>query len=262
MDSSFVNYDGRSVHDMIENLLAMSGDPGAIQRLQDSINAVDQRAQSSIAVVNATIEQLDLDKQDVGNYVENGGGSNNWSLFANGAYVGAFKSGGDNLTKGIRLWGEFDKESNGATINSLIFNSTGKQILHQIYNADTPGWETVATYSADEDTDWISVSVPSGASGTVQYRKKNGRVIVFFGQYTPANDYGGTSASGQDVFTLPAGFRPDKNTFFTLVSGSWEHNFTVCIRGNTGIVQIKSNTGSNISKSVSCYGVIEFTALV
>lgn len=67
MDSSFVNYDGRSVHDMIEALLAMSGDPEAIRRLQESINAVDQRAQSSIAVVNAAIEQLDTEVDAVAN---------------------------------------------------------------------------------------------------------------------------------------------------------------------------------------------------
>lgn len=67
MDSSFVNYDGRSVRDMIETLLAASGDPEAIRRLQESINAVDQRAQSSIAVVNAAIEQIDTEVDVVAN---------------------------------------------------------------------------------------------------------------------------------------------------------------------------------------------------
>ena len=67
MDSNFVNYDGRSVHDMIELLLYASGDPEAIRRLQESINDVDRRAQSSISVVNAAIDQLDdyNDTQDV-----------------------------------------------------------------------------------------------------------------------------------------------------------------------------------------------------
>lgn len=58
MDSHFINFDGRSVHDMIELLLAASGDPEAIRRLQESINAVDLRAQSSIAVVNTAVENL------------------------------------------------------------------------------------------------------------------------------------------------------------------------------------------------------------
>ena len=61
MDSHFINFDGRSVHDMIELLLAASGDSEALRRLQESINDVDRRAQSSIAVVNAAIEQLDED---------------------------------------------------------------------------------------------------------------------------------------------------------------------------------------------------------
>lgn len=67
MDSQFVNYDGRSVHDMINLLLAASGDPEAIRRLQESINAVDQRAQSSISIVNAAVEQLDAEVDVVAN---------------------------------------------------------------------------------------------------------------------------------------------------------------------------------------------------
>lgn len=54
MDSSFVNYDGRSVHDMIEALLAMSGDPEAIRRLQESINTVDAK----FGPVNTELERL------------------------------------------------------------------------------------------------------------------------------------------------------------------------------------------------------------
>lgn len=67
MDSHFINFDGRSVHDMIELLLAASGDPEAIRRLQESINAVDQRAQSSISVVNAAVEKLDTEVDVVAN---------------------------------------------------------------------------------------------------------------------------------------------------------------------------------------------------
>lgn len=67
MDSHFINYDARSVHDMIELLLASTGDPEAIRRLQESINAVDQRAQSSIAVVNAAVEKLDTEVDVVAN---------------------------------------------------------------------------------------------------------------------------------------------------------------------------------------------------
>ncbi len=72
MDSQFVNFDGRSVHDVLSLLLAASGDPEAIRRLQESINAVDQRAQSSISVVNTAVENLG-DEVDV---VANAGAKN------------------------------------------------------------------------------------------------------------------------------------------------------------------------------------------
>lgn len=67
MDSQFVNFDGRSVHDVLQTLLAASGDPEAIRRLQESINAVDQRAQSSISIVNAAVQQLDSEVDVVAN---------------------------------------------------------------------------------------------------------------------------------------------------------------------------------------------------
>lgn len=67
MDSQFVNFDGRSVHDVLKLLLAASGDPEAIRRLQESINAVDQRAQSSISIVNAAVEKLDTEVDAVAN---------------------------------------------------------------------------------------------------------------------------------------------------------------------------------------------------
>ena len=44
--------------------------------------------------------------------------------------------------------------------------------MHQVYNADTSTWETLATYSADEDTGWQTLKTG------IRYRKKNGVVTV------------------------------------------------------------------------------------
>ena len=66
MDSSFVNYDGRSVHDMIEALLAMSGDPEAIRRLQENINIIlTKREQDIIKKRYGLYEEREMTQREI-----------------------------------------------------------------------------------------------------------------------------------------------------------------------------------------------------
>ena len=205
MDSSFVNYDGRSVHDMIETLLAMSGDPEAIRRLQESINAVDQRAQSSIAVVNAAIAQLDEDKQDAGYYTENGGGVfGTAARFNDGASVGKFVQG--TTVKGIRIYGQHTTDSQGYKGESLVFNTDTKNIKQYVQNDSDGSWSEKAVWSADEDTGWtlLDNSANQHING-IYYRRKNGIGFIYIGGPI---DIALTANAATVVGTLPAGFRP------------------------------------------------------
>ena len=206
MDSSFVNYDGRSVHDMIEALLAMSGDPEAIRRLQESINAVDQRAQSSIAVVNAAIDQLDADKQDAGYYTENGGGVfGTTARFNDGASVGKFVQGP--AVKGIRIYGQHTTDSQGYKGESLVFNTDTKTIKQYVQDSSDDSWSEKAVYSADEDTGWLLLKNSENLhiSNGLYYRRKNGVVFLYIGGPI---DIELTANTPTVVGTLPDGFRP------------------------------------------------------
>lgn len=242
MDSQFVNYDGRSVHDMIQLLLSASGDPEAIARLQQAIQTVDAKFNP----VNTELARLETDKQNVGKYATFNGVTQTEMLLATMSNYRMQIIGTDEDT----------------SKSMIVTEPESGRILLYDKRAEESSVSLKATFTADYDSGWIDAEKPSGASGTVKYRKKNGKVIVHLSAYSPPADYGGTSAGGQDVFTLPVGFRPETNTFFTLVNGSWENIFTMCIRGNTGIVQIKSNTGDSIPKTTVCYGTVEFTSIV
>lgn len=249
MDSQFVNFDGRSVHDVLKLLLAASGDPEAIERLLQEIQTVNAK----FGPVNTELARLEEDKQDAGNYITDN---------VEGTVANISKAMIANVESGYDI--QINNTGTGNVdvdwLRFIFKGSADKQIAATIRRNGK--WETAARWTADEDTGWIDAEKPSGSSGTVQYRKKDGRVIIYINSYTPPSDYNGTSGGGSDIFTLPAGFRPDKNIFFTLVEGSWEHKFTVCIRGNTGLVQVKSNTGNVIPKATPCYGTIEFTPIV
>lgn len=223
MDSSFVNYDGRSVHDMIESLLAMSGDPEAITRLQQAIQAVDNK----FGPVDTELARLEEDKQDAGDYVENGGGDFSWLPFLRGSYIARMNRG--NNTEGIRIYGQYEKEESGYNLDGLVFNRATKQILHQAYNADTSTWDNIATYSADEDTGWLTIE---GDVSDVDYRKKNGVVFLrasgtikaAFPNVTPV------------IVSLPAGFRPSAATFFTYTTRKRTANYEYKIT-NYGFIE-------------------------
>lgn len=155
MDSQFVNFDGRSVHDMINLLLAASGDPEAIRRLQESINAVDQRAQSSISIVNAAVEQLG-DEVDV---VANAGAKN---LLPN-------RGAETTTTNGIT----FTKNSDGSvTANGT---ATAEAVYYVVNNTS----EDMLNFSPE----YILTGCPEGGDLTkyqLSYRigKKAGNVYV------------------------------------------------------------------------------------
>jgi len=191
-----------------------------------------------------------------GAMVKNGGGANNWPAFGGGVSIARFLSGSDGLTKGFRLYAYYDKESTGYDRDCLIFNRTGKQILHQVYNADNSTWETLATYSADEDTGWQTAALATGQSGTVQYRKKNGMCAIYFLGFTPASDFAAGGGNGELIFTLPSGYEPKYNSFFTLAVADWTQKVVVAILGNGG-VRVKSNTDTTLTKQ-AVYGEILF----
>lgn len=215
MDSHFINFDGRSVHDMIELLLAASGDPEAIRRLQESINAVDQRAQSSIAVVNAAVEQLEESKQDAGYYTENGGGVfGATARFQNGASIGKFVQG--TTVRGIRVYGQHTEDSQGYKGESLVFNTDTKTIKQYVQNSSDDSWSEKAAWTADSDTGWQQlqdVLVPSITTGAVYARKKNGLVSIQMEHVTIAS----AVTSSQDLGTLPSEYRPSKTLYMPIM---------------------------------------------
>ena len=208
MDSNFINYDGRSVHDMIQTLLAASGDPEAIRRLQESINDVDQRAQSSIAVVNAAIEQLETDKQDVGYYAENGGGAfGTTARFENGANVGKFVQG--TAIQGIRIYGQHTEDSQGYKGESLVFNTDTKSIKQYVQNSSDNSWTLVANYSADTE-DYLQ-NLSGDVMNFTLYRRGD-FVQVTYASVTNQEIPVGTGSQNQTVLaTLPEGYRPINN---------------------------------------------------
>lgn len=258
MDSSFVNYDGRSVHDMIEALLAMSGDPEAIRRLQESINEVDKRAQSSIAVVNAAIDQLDADKQDAGYYTENGGGVfGTTARFNDGASVGKFVQG--QAVKGIRIYGQHTTDSQGYKGESLVFNTDTKTIKQYVQDSSDDSWSEKAVYSADEDTGWITL-VPG-----LTYRKKNGFVTVKFDMNTTIGMP--DIAAGQWVNfnadnRLPTDCRPSATIVLSLVArrmtnDDYDTNNRTQI-DTSGVINIQSFTAINSTTHNSLGGAITY----
>lgn len=221
MDSSFVNYDGRSVHDMIEALLAMSGDPEAIRRLQESINAVDQRAQSSIAVVNAAIAQLDEDKQDVGDYTE---------------YVI-----GDTLKK-VKIQGSqyllqlVNKYSDNPEKNAIFnFSSQTGKIEFREQEDTSQASQVLYTFSADEDTGWtlLDNSANQHING-IYYRRKNGIGFIYIGGPI---DIALTANAATVVGTLPTGFRPTSRPMQVAIE--LNNALGLAIVAETGEVRIK-----------------------
>lgn len=231
MDSSFVNYDGRSVHDMIEALLAMSGDPEAIRRLQESINAVDQRAQSSIAVVNAAIAQLDEDKQDAGDYVLNGGATGYATFkFSKSAHVQNMRRGNNQYSNGLSILGEnSEADLDGVIREWLRYERHTGQLQGYIYKEGASSWEAVHSWQADEDTGWISLA---GDFTTLAYRKKNGICYIKFAQ-------GFEALSVSNIIgTMPEGFRPDSTIYFDF--NIWVNSNSIW-KGYPLICEIRNN---------------------
>lgn len=232
MDSHFINFDGRSVHDMIELLLAASGDPEAIARLQQAIQSVDAK----FGPVDTELARLEEDKQDVGDYVENGGGDFSWLKFARGCYIGRMNRGAN--TEGLRIWGQYDKEESGYNLDGLVFNHVTKQILHQVYNADESTWETLATYSADEDTGWLTLE---SNVQNVGYRKKNGVVYL----NTVGNVKEAVSTTTPTLLTLPEGIRPAGIILFTYTTRNNTGNYGFVEQN--GALRIHVNSVSDIA---------------
>lgn len=244
MDSSFVYYDGRSVHDMIQALLAMSGDPEAIQRILDAIDAVDAK----FTPVNAELARLETDKQDAGNYVENGGGDFSWLPFERGAYIARFNRGTE--TEGIRIYGQYKKDSNGYNLDGLLFNNSSKQILHQRYNSDTSTWSTVATYSADEDTGWLTVT---NDYVDIYYRKKNSIVFIKVAQAAKQN----ISQIIDPLTTLPEGFRPE-SIFYTYIASPVNNGQLIRLQFNQNGNVILNPLGQTIASGNQIQGMLSF----
>lgn len=251
MDSSFVNYDGRSVHDMIESLLAMSGDPEAIRRLQESINAVDQRAQSSIAVVNAAIAQLDEDKQDVGDYVLNGGATGYATFkFSKSAHVQNMRRGNNQYSNGLSILGEnSEADLDGVLREWFRYERHTGQLQGYIYKEGTSSWEAVHSWQADEDTGWQTLT---NAYVDIYYRKKNGIVFINMAQ---AAKQAITTEQITSVVQLPEGCRPDTTIYLyheVAVGGSLRLQI-----GNTGYIAIRA-TSSTIAQGSQIQGMNSF----
>lgn len=140
--------------------------------------------------------ELTAKKQDAGNYVNNGSGAlPGGQTFTGGAAIGYFRS--SNVNKGIIISGSAASElSETAPLEYLRFNRVTKKIEHQIY--DGTNWQTEATYSADEDTGWQTLTAG------IQYRKKNGVVYLDMQGVTVSNP-----TTWATIGTLPAGYRPN-----------------------------------------------------
>lgn len=230
MDSHFINFDGRSVHDMIELLLAASGDPEAIARLQQAIQTVDAK----FGPVNTELERLEDDKQDTGNYITD----NVDSTVANisKAMIGNVDSGYD-----IQINNTGEGNVDVDWLRFIFKGSSAKQIAATIRRNGT--WETAARWTADEDTGWLTLQAG------VQYRKKNGIVYVHV-EFAQADipSGGGSGWIGLNISNpLPTGFRPSiviRNAMgFRLIADN-QHKFTLGQINTSGGIQYNAfNTG-------------------
>ena len=198
MDSQFVNFDGRSVHDVLQILLAASGDPEAIARLQQAIQTVDAK----FGPVNDELARLEDDKQDVGDYTE---------------YVI-----GDTLKK-VKIQGSqyllqlVNKYSDNPEKNAIFnFNSQTGKIEFREQEDTSQASQVLYTFSADEDTGWqpLTDSDNQHISNGIYYRKRRGIVFVFIGGPV---DIATTANTYTVVGTLPYEVRPSGKPMHTVI---------------------------------------------
>lgn len=156
----------------------------------------DDKAKLAALPTNTALQSALEGKQAAGNYVMNGSGTMpGGQTFVGGAAVGYFRE--SNVNKGIIISGSAASAlSETAPLEYLRFNRSTKRIEHQIY--DGTNWQTEATYSADEDTGWQTLTAG------IQYRKKNGVVYLDMQGVTVSNP-----TTWATIGTLPAGYRPN-----------------------------------------------------
>lgn len=238
MDSQFVNYDGRSVYDMITNLLAASGDPEAIARLQQAIQTVDAK----FGPVNNELERLETDKQDAGNYVR-------CDAFSNGVSV-------TNMNEtGFQFIGTLAE-----TQKKLALNVASNKIRLIKTEDNGATWTDMGVYTADEDTGWQTLT------GTpIKYRRNNGFVSVNIGAMSGAYTYNFTKGQWVQLGTMPTGFRPSGGTSNPEIMTIWirrtsESMFIpmVCQFASDGIIQVMASETLAASEYNAILGSISF----
>lgn len=246
MDSQFINYDGRSVHDMIQLLLTASGDPEAIRALQESIAAVDAK----FTPVNAELERLEDGKQDVGDYTENGGAPGYAAFkFSESAHVMDMRRSNNQYSNGISFMGvNSEPDPDGVSREWFRYERNSEQLQAYIYkseNGATPTWQTANIWTADKDTGWQSLSLNEGVTGELKGRIKNGIVELILTNVSFV-----ASAANLNAFaTIPGDFRPQAQ-FFTpcgyVVGTSSPEPFTGFLTVNTtGVVQFRPKEVTN-----------------
>lgn len=247
MDSQFVNFDGRSVHDVLQILLAASGDPEAIARLQQAIQTVDAK----FGPVNDELERLEDDKQDTGNYITD----NVESTVANisKAMIANVDSGYD-----IQINNTGEGNVDVDWLRFIFKGSAAKQIAATIRRNGT--WETAARWSADEDTGWLTLEIDTTkwTGGDLRYRKKNGIVFMTMNAGKPAENI--TGGQHIKIATLPIGYRPTWASqygalWMRTASGNIPCEFLV---GPTGDVYVRPSQAVTAASISASYGTVSF----
>ena len=228
MDSQFVNFDGRSVHDVLQILLAASGDPEAIARLQQAIQTVDAK----FGPVNDELARLEDDKQDVGDYTE---------------YVT-----GDTLKK-VKIQGSqyllqlVNKYSDNPEKNAIFnFSSQTGKIEFREQEDTSQASQVLYTFSADEDTGWQTLT---GEYVDLYYRKKNGVLYLKLAQAAKQIISGAVAGA----FTLPEGFRLAQPTYIFFDTANASARLRFYIAANNGSIDL--NPSASIAQGTQLQGV-------
>ncbi len=196
MDAHMVNYDGRSVYDMLKSLdTGEGGDAQAIRTLQSEMAI----AQSDIEDLESAVADLETDKQDAGKYLTSDNSSTNlWHTADDAGFYGAVRSSGY-MHLAFRNLPNAEEPETPIT-EWVQWNGDTMEWRKNDHNGDA----LLGTWYKHEDSGWIT---PDEAHVPVQYRKLNRTVFITF---NGVSDGAIASNANFNVFNIPVGYRPGR----------------------------------------------------